>query len=59
MKSLWNDAEAAGYPTEAGPRVYTSRLPDRDSTLALHGTAIPRSKREHSSPFARKRTSST
>jgi len=37
MKSLWNDAEAARFPTEIGLRVYTSRLLGRDTTLVLHG----------------------
>ena len=37
MKSLWNDAEAARFPTEIGLRVYTSRLLGLDPTLVLHG----------------------
>jgi len=37
MKSAWNDAEAARYPTETALRVYTSRLLGRDATLVLHG----------------------
>src|SRR5882672_12009966 len=37
MKSLWNDIEAARYPTEIGLRIYTSRLLGRDPTLVLHG----------------------
>ncbi len=37
MKSLWNDAEAAGYKGELGLRVYTSRLLGRDKSLVLHG----------------------
>ncbi len=37
MKSLWNDAEAAGYKGSLGPRVYTSRLLGRDKSLVLHG----------------------
>ena len=37
MKSLWNDAEAAGFEGPLGPRVYTSRLLGRDKSLVLHG----------------------
>jgi rhamnose utilization protein RhaD (predicted bifunctional aldolase and dehydrogenase)/NAD(P)-dependent dehydrogenase (short-subunit alcohol dehydrogenase family) len=37
MNSLWNDAEAARFPSEIGLRVYTSRLLGRDHTLVLHG----------------------
>jgi len=37
MKSLWNDAEAARFPTEIGLRVYTSRLLGLDPALVLHG----------------------
>ncbi len=37
MKSLWNDAEAAGFTGPLGPRVYSSRLLGRDKTLVLHG----------------------
>jgi rhamnose utilization protein RhaD (predicted bifunctional aldolase and dehydrogenase)/NAD(P)-dependent dehydrogenase (short-subunit alcohol dehydrogenase family) len=37
MRNLWNDAEAARYPTDIGLRVYTSRLLGRDATLVLHG----------------------
>jgi rhamnose utilization protein RhaD (predicted bifunctional aldolase and dehydrogenase)/NAD(P)-dependent dehydrogenase (short-subunit alcohol dehydrogenase family) len=37
MKSLWNDAEAAAFQGELGPRVYTSRLLGRESALVLHG----------------------
>ena len=37
MKSLWTDAEAAGFPGELGARVYTSRLLGRDKSLVLHG----------------------
>jgi rhamnose utilization protein RhaD (predicted bifunctional aldolase and dehydrogenase)/NAD(P)-dependent dehydrogenase (short-subunit alcohol dehydrogenase family) len=37
MKSLWNDAEAAGFGGPLGPRVYTSRLLGRDKSLVLHG----------------------
>jgi rhamnose utilization protein RhaD (predicted bifunctional aldolase and dehydrogenase)/NAD(P)-dependent dehydrogenase (short-subunit alcohol dehydrogenase family) len=37
MQSLWDDAEAAGYPGELGLRVYTSRLLGRDRSLVLHG----------------------
>ncbi len=37
MRSLWDDAEAAGYPGELGLRVYTSRLLGRDRSLVLHG----------------------
>ncbi|MBI3044324.1 MAG: bifunctional aldolase/short-chain dehydrogenase [Betaproteobacteria bacterium] len=37
MKSLWSDAEAARFATDAGLRVYTSRLLGRDATLVLHG----------------------
>lgn len=37
MKSLWNDAEAAGYAGPLGHRVYTSRLLGRDKSLVLHG----------------------
>ena len=37
MKSAWNDAEAARYPTETALRVYTSRLLGRDATLVLYG----------------------
>ena len=37
MKSLWNDAEAAGFDGPLGPRVYTSRLLGRDKSLVLHG----------------------
>src|SRR3990170_1700536 len=36
MKSLWNDAEAAGFTGPLGPRVYSSRLLGRDKTLLLH-----------------------
>ena len=37
MKSLWSDAEAAGFKEPLGPRVYTSRLLGRDRSLVLHG----------------------
>src|SRR5436853_6259648 len=37
MKSLWNDAEAAGFKGDLGLRVYTSELLGRDHTLVLHG----------------------
>ncbi len=37
MKSLWNDAEAAGFAGPLGPRIYTSRLLGRDKSLVLHG----------------------
>lgn len=37
MKSLWSDAEAAGFSGPLGPRVYTSRLLGRDRSLVLHG----------------------
>jgi len=37
MKSLWNDAEAAGHAGELAQRVYTSRLLGRDKSLVLHG----------------------
>ena len=37
MKSLWNDAEAAGFTGPLGPRIYTSRLLGRDKSLVLHG----------------------
>ena len=37
MKSLWNDAEAAGFGGALGLRVYTSRLLGRDKSLVLHG----------------------
>jgi rhamnose utilization protein RhaD (predicted bifunctional aldolase and dehydrogenase)/NAD(P)-dependent dehydrogenase (short-subunit alcohol dehydrogenase family) len=37
MLSLWNDAEAAGFPGDLGQRVYTSRLLGRDKSLVLHG----------------------
>ncbi|HXZ50885.1 MAG TPA: bifunctional aldolase/short-chain dehydrogenase [Burkholderiales bacterium] len=37
MRSLWNDAEAAGFTGSLGPRVYTSRLLGRDKSLVLHG----------------------
>src|SRR5690242_513718 len=37
MKSLWNDAEAAGFPGDLGQRVYTSRLLGREKSLVLHG----------------------
>ncbi len=37
MKSLWNDQEAAKYPSELGMRVYTSRLLGADPELVLHG----------------------
>ena len=37
MKSLWNDAEAAGHKSDVDLRVYTSRLLGQDSTLVLHG----------------------
>jgi len=37
MKSLWNDAEAAGYAGDLAQRVYTSRLLGRDKSLVLHG----------------------
>jgi rhamnose utilization protein RhaD (predicted bifunctional aldolase and dehydrogenase)/NAD(P)-dependent dehydrogenase (short-subunit alcohol dehydrogenase family) len=37
MKSLWNDAEAAGYEGDLALRVYTSRLLGRDKSLVLHG----------------------
>jgi rhamnose utilization protein RhaD (predicted bifunctional aldolase and dehydrogenase)/NAD(P)-dependent dehydrogenase (short-subunit alcohol dehydrogenase family) len=37
MQSLWNDAEAAGFPGELPQRVYTSRLLGRDKSLVLHG----------------------
>jgi len=37
MRSLWSDAEAAGYRGPLGPRVYTSRLLGREKSLVLHG----------------------
>jgi rhamnose utilization protein RhaD (predicted bifunctional aldolase and dehydrogenase)/NAD(P)-dependent dehydrogenase (short-subunit alcohol dehydrogenase family) len=37
MKSLWSDAEAASFPGELGPRIYTSRLLGREPALVLHG----------------------
>jgi rhamnose utilization protein RhaD (predicted bifunctional aldolase and dehydrogenase)/NAD(P)-dependent dehydrogenase (short-subunit alcohol dehydrogenase family) len=37
MKSLWTDAEAAGFGGALGQRVYTSRLLGRDRSLVLHG----------------------
>jgi len=37
MNSLWNDDDAARYPSETGLRVYTSRLLGRDPALVLHG----------------------
>ena len=37
MHSLWDDTEAAKYPSELDLRVYTSRLLGRDKTLVLHG----------------------
>jgi rhamnose utilization protein RhaD (predicted bifunctional aldolase and dehydrogenase)/NAD(P)-dependent dehydrogenase (short-subunit alcohol dehydrogenase family) len=37
MKSLWSDAEAAGFTGPLGPRVYTSRLLGSDKSLVLHG----------------------
>ena len=37
MLSLWNDAEAAGFPGDLPSRIYTSRLLGRDKTLVLHG----------------------
>ncbi|HYH41957.1 MAG TPA: bifunctional aldolase/short-chain dehydrogenase [Burkholderiales bacterium] len=37
MKSLWNDAQAAGYESDLALRVYTSQLLGRDATLVLHG----------------------
>lgn len=37
MKSLWNEAEAARYPSDLALRVYTSRLLGRDPSLVLHG----------------------
>jgi rhamnose utilization protein RhaD (predicted bifunctional aldolase and dehydrogenase)/NAD(P)-dependent dehydrogenase (short-subunit alcohol dehydrogenase family) len=37
MKSLWNDAEAAGFRGDLGLRVYTSRLLGREPALVLHG----------------------
>jgi len=37
MKSLWSDSEAAGFPTDLGQRVYTSRLLGADPELVLHG----------------------
>ena len=37
MKSLWSDAEAAGFEGDLAQRVYTSRLLGRDKSLVLHG----------------------
>src|ERR1700752_3599287 len=37
MKNLWDDAEAARFGGQLGPRVYTSRLLGRDKSLVLHG----------------------
>jgi rhamnose utilization protein RhaD (predicted bifunctional aldolase and dehydrogenase)/NAD(P)-dependent dehydrogenase (short-subunit alcohol dehydrogenase family) len=37
MRSLWSDEEAAAFPGDLGPRVYTSRLLGRESALVLHG----------------------
>ncbi|MEA5535141.1 bifunctional aldolase/short-chain dehydrogenase [Crocosphaera sp. XPORK-15E] len=37
MKSLWNDQDAAKYPTDLALRVYTSRLLGQDPSLVLHG----------------------
>ncbi|HSS28422.1 MAG TPA: bifunctional aldolase/short-chain dehydrogenase [Usitatibacter sp.] len=37
MKSLWTDAEAAGFAGDLGQRIYTSRLLGRDKSLVLHG----------------------
>ncbi len=37
MLSRWDDAEAAQYSGPLGPRVYSSRLLGRESSLVLHG----------------------
>jgi rhamnose utilization protein RhaD (predicted bifunctional aldolase and dehydrogenase)/NAD(P)-dependent dehydrogenase (short-subunit alcohol dehydrogenase family) len=37
MKSLWNDAEAAGFIGDLAQRVYTSRLLGKEKALVLHG----------------------
>jgi len=37
MKSLWNSAEASGFPGDMGQRVYTSRLIGSNPALVLHG----------------------
>src|SRR5438128_6407883 len=36
-RSLWDDAEAAGFDGGLAERVYTSRLLGRDHDLVLHG----------------------
>ena len=40
MQSLWNDAEAAGFPGDLPSRIYTSRLLGRDKSLVLHLSLI-------------------
>jgi rhamnose utilization protein RhaD (predicted bifunctional aldolase and dehydrogenase)/NAD(P)-dependent dehydrogenase (short-subunit alcohol dehydrogenase family) len=54
MKSLWNDAEAAGFGGPLGPRVYTSRLLGRDKSLVLHGGGNTSVKIEEDNLFGEK-----
>jgi rhamnose utilization protein RhaD (predicted bifunctional aldolase and dehydrogenase) len=37
MKSRWDDAQAAAFPGDLGPRIYTSRLLGSEPALVLHG----------------------
>jgi rhamnose utilization protein RhaD (predicted bifunctional aldolase and dehydrogenase)/NAD(P)-dependent dehydrogenase (short-subunit alcohol dehydrogenase family) len=37
MNTLWNSAEASGFPGDLGQRAYSSRLLGRDPSLVLHG----------------------
>lgn len=56
MQSLWNEAEAAGYPTLLDQRVYSSRLLGRDKSLVMHGGGNTSAKIETPDLLGRPRT---
>jgi len=49
--SLWDDAEAAKWVGELGPRIYTSRLLGVDPDLVLHGGGNTSVKSKHTTVF--------
>ncbi len=51
LGSLWNDAEAAQWAGELGPRIYTSRLLGADPDLVLHGGGNTSVKSKHTTVF--------
>jgi rhamnose utilization protein RhaD (predicted bifunctional aldolase and dehydrogenase)/NAD(P)-dependent dehydrogenase (short-subunit alcohol dehydrogenase family) len=55
MKSLWNEAESAGFGGPLGPRVYSARLLGRDRSLVLHGGGNASVKLEERDLFGEKR----